>query len=344
MAMAAIAGAQSVRAASSFAEVVKEVQPKIVKIFGAGGIQGLEAYQSGFLFSAEGHILTAWSYVLDTDVITVTLDNGRRFQAQLVGADPALEVAVLKIDAIDLPHFDLSKIVGAEEGARVLAFSNLFRIAEGNEPVSVLHGSIAIKTHLAARRGVFDTPYQGQVYVLDAMTNNPGSAGGALTNRRGDLLGMLGKELRNARNNTWLNFAIPTSELATAAEDIRSGKTGPRRTSTPESKPEKPVNLARLGVLIVPNVLERTPPFVDEVRPNSPAAAAGVKPDDLVVFVGEHLVQSIGALESELELIDSADEVRLTLLRGQELVQAVVAPLPAEEAAPVKTRAPKSNE
>ena len=61
----------------------------------------LEAYQSGFLISAEGHILTACSYVLDTDYITVTLDDGRKFEAKLVGADPRLELAVLKIDAAE---------------------------------------------------------------------------------------------------------------------------------------------------------------------------------------------------------------------------------------------------
>jgi hypothetical protein len=55
----------------------------MVKIYGAGGLRGLEAYQSGFLISPQGHVLTAWSYVLDTDFITVTLADGRKFQGRL---------------------------------------------------------------------------------------------------------------------------------------------------------------------------------------------------------------------------------------------------------------------
>ena len=61
-------------------------------------MRGLEPYQSGMVISADGHILTAWSYVLDTDYITVTLDDGRKYQGELKGYDPRLEIAVLKRD------------------------------------------------------------------------------------------------------------------------------------------------------------------------------------------------------------------------------------------------------
>ena len=71
---------------NSFSTVSIGVQSKMVKIYGAGGIKGLEAYQSGFLISDKGHILTVWSYVLDTDYITAVLNDGRKFQAKLVGA------------------------------------------------------------------------------------------------------------------------------------------------------------------------------------------------------------------------------------------------------------------
>ncbi len=193
----------------AFAPAIAVAQPKMVKIFGAGGPAGLEPYQSGFLISAEGHVLTVWSYVLDTDYITATLNDGRKFEAKLLGADPRLEIAVLKIEAADLDHYELAASAAADTGARVLAFSNLFGVATGDEPDSVQHGVVAAKTRLDARRGAYATPYHGPVYVLDAMTNNPGAAGGALTNLRGELLAMLGKELRNSQNNIWLNFAVP---------------------------------------------------------------------------------------------------------------------------------------
>ena len=73
----------------------------------------------------------------------------------------------------------------------------MFKVATGDEQVSVLHGVIAARTKLTARRGNYETPYNGPVYVVDAITNNPGSGGGVLTTADGVLLGMIGKELRN---------------------------------------------------------------------------------------------------------------------------------------------------
>jgi S1-C subfamily serine protease len=311
-------------AASSFARTVAEVQPKIVKIFGSGGVQGLADYQSGFLISADGYVLTAWSHVLDTDDVTVILDDGRKFTSKLIGADPRLELAVLKIEATDLQFFDLSQPNPAAEGTRVLAFSNLFGVATGNEPASVLHGTIAAVTTLDARRGSYETPYQGPIYALDAMTNNPGAAGGALTDLRGHLLGVLGKELRNARNNVWLNFAIPTNEIASSIEAIRSGKSPSGTKETKPKKPDNPLTLAHLGLVLIPNVLDRTPPFVDDVRSGSPAASAGVHVDDLILLVDSQVVQSCAAVQKELGQLEADADVRLTLMRGNELIEVQV--------------------
>jgi S1-C subfamily serine protease len=300
--------------AASLSDAIREVQPRMVKIYGAGGIRGLEAYQSGFFISAEGHIITAFSYVLDSDVITVALNDGNKLEAKLVGIDPRLEIAVLKVEGSDYPFFDLRQAVNAAEGTRVLAFSNLFGVATGEEAVSVLHGSVATVTTLAARRGAYETPYQGPVYVLDAMTNNPGAAGGALTDMRGQLLGLLGKELRNSKNNTWLNYALPANELVEAVEQIKAGKA---RTVMPAARQQgQTLTVADLGIVMVPNVLDRTPPYVDSVRPGSPAAAAGIQRDDLIVFVENQLVQSCNALTTEMARLDRDSEVRIMLMRN----------------------------
>src|SRR3954454_2195462 len=71
-----LAGASAARAsdgAASFIDVAREVQPKVVKLYGAGGPRGLVAYQSGLLVSGKGHVLTVASYVLDADEVTVVL-------------------------------------------------------------------------------------------------------------------------------------------------------------------------------------------------------------------------------------------------------------------------------
>jgi serine protease Do len=319
-ACAALILAVATQARAALPEVIESVQPKMVKVYGAGGLRGLEAYQSGWLIIDKGHVLTVWSYVLDTDVITVTLDDGRKFNAEIVGHDPRLEIAVLKIDAIELPHFKLGESVALDVGDRVLAFSNLYGVATGDEPASVLKGVVAAKTDLQARRGVFKTIYGGPIYVLDAMTNNPGAAGGALTDTQGRLAGFLGKELRSAQNSTWLNYAIPASELVATVESILEGRLRPPPDETVK-KPAEPLSLDLLGIVLVPEVLDRTPPFIDDVFRGSPAAAAGVRPDDLVLFLGEHVVQSSSALREQIGLIDRAEEITLTLQRGQELIE-----------------------
>lgn len=302
-------------------QTIEQVQPRIVKIYGAGGFQQLEAYQTGILVSPEGHILTVFSHVLDTEQLSVTLSDGRKFAARLLGADPRLEIALLKIDASGLSSFDLDQAVAAEIGQRVLAFSNLFGVATGNEPVSVQRGTISTTTQLQAHRGVFQTPYTGPVYVIDTVTNNPGAAGGALVSQKGQLVALLGKELRNSLNDTWLNYAIPIDQLRQSVQQIRSGRSAPASDKLAEKKPQHPLTLESLGIVLVPNVVDRTPPYVDEVRPGSPAALAGIRYDDMIIMVNQQLVRSCSALGEELSRIDRENAVRLSIVRGQKLLE-----------------------
>ncbi len=316
----------AVHCAASAAEsdrgrIIEHAQSKIVKVYGAGGYRSMEGYQSGFIISPDGYILTALSYVLDTDHVTVTLADGRSFEARMLGGDPRLEVAVLKIGATQLPAFNLDKAVALAAGTRIFAVSNLFNVAMGDEQASVQNGSVSVVTKLEGRRGVFETPYHGPVYVLDVTTNNPGAAGGALVTHRGELAGILGKELRNSLNNTWLNYAVPIDQVRQSVEDIKAGKFISLKELPPEKKPAHPMDVGILGITLVPDVLERTPAYVDQVRPGTAAARAGMQPDDLVLLVGNHLTQSCKSLQKELEMIDRADAVKITILRGQDLIE-----------------------
>lgn len=296
------------------------VQSKMVKIYGAGGLKGLEAYQSGFLISGDGHILTVWSYVLDTDYITIVLDDGRKFEGKIVGADPRLEMAVLKIDSQELDHFSLSKSIVLQPGARILTISNLFGVATGNEPCSVLHGIVAATTSLNARRGAFKSPYQGPIYVLDAISNNPGAAGGALTDSYGNLAGLLGKELRNAQNGTWLNYALPIAQLTTAVEDIIAGRTRPRSFDETVNRPDNPHTLKSLGIRMVPDVLAKTPPFVDSITRKSVAEQKGIQPDDLILYLNNRRIDSLNTLVNEIALIDKIDDITVVIQRDNNLI------------------------
>jgi S1-C subfamily serine protease len=307
--------------AANLRQTIRQAQSKVVKIYGAGGLRGMEAYQTGILISAEGHVLTALSYVLDTSDLVVILDDGRKWQAELVGSDPVSELAVLRIPNEDepLPHFDLHQSAQAEEGQRVLALSNLYGIATGDEPVSVLQGVVTAIAPLDARRGAHRANYRGTVYVLDAYANNPGASGGALVDWQGQLIGVLGKELRSRVTGTWLNYALRAEKIATVVDDLLAGRELDTFRDDP-LPPERSLSTEALGFMLVPNVLPRTPPYVDTVRPNSPADRAGLRPDDMIVFVAEQPIPSCQALIDTFGLIEFEDEVHLSILREGAIV------------------------
>lgn len=312
-------GTASLQAQTS-REAISRVQSRVVKIFGAGGIKGLHSYGSGFLVSPSGHIVTVWSHILDGDVVTIVLDDGRRSYGKVIGVDPKLDLAVLKIDGADLPHFDLKTAVTGGVGTRVLAFSNLFKVATGDEPVSVLHGVVSAQTRLDARRGRFQAPYDGPVYIVDAVTNNPGAGGGVLTTQDGRLLGMIGRELRSRDTNLWLNYVVPIQELQPRIDEIISGKFSSSSFDNALPSPEVTISALELGLILVPDVVYRTPAYIDQIVPGSIASQGDLRPDDLIVFVNNEVVPSIRAFQAELAKARPGSALAIVVRRGKLLV------------------------
>lgn len=307
-------------------QVIAAAARKVVKIHGAGGLRGLEGYQSGIVIAPDGKIATVASTVLDSDEIACVLDDGSRHAARLVGVDPRREIAVLAIDAEGLPAFTLAAEPPAAPGTRVLALSNLFGVAVGDERVSAQRGVVSAVVPLEARRGAAEAPYRGAVYVLDCTTNNPGSPGGALVDARGRLLGMLGKELRSTAGGLWLNYALPTEAVAQGCAEIAAGTAGP-----PPPADARPCDPRRLGIVLVPDLLDRTPPYVETVVAGSIAARAGVQPDDLIVAVNGRAVAARAAVERALGDLAAGDPVRLALVRDGGIIEVDVGPRPRDE-------------
>lgn len=323
--------AAAARADQSLEKVVREVNSKLAKLYGSGGYKGLAAYGTGIVISPDGYILTVASQMLDTPDLRVHLADGRRFHGKVVVTEPNLDVALIKIDGVaNLPYFDIIQAAQrppAEPGTGVLAFSNQFNIAVRDEPMTVQRGVIAAYGKLPLRRGVFEVPYKGDVYVIDAISNNPGAAGGALTTRKGELLGLIGKELLNSLTDTWVNYAIP---LHAQAEGMRDDK--PVTVSLVELVEQKekfkPLVAKRPsyegpggyhGIILVPNVVERTPPYVEDVIPGSPAARAGLKPDDLIVYVNGEQVGSIKVFREIVDRAPPGTTFKLEVRRGDKL-------------------------
>jgi len=329
--------------------VIDEALKRVVKIYGAEAA-GIHGYQSGILISSEGHILTALTSALQANTIVVVLDNGRRFEATLSAADPVMEIALLKVPGAELPYFDVKNNVPSPFGgglgwgrpnnplpegegtttyplgSPIYAISNPFNIAQGNERVTVQRGAIAARTTLSARRGVFATPYTGDIIVVDVTTNNPGSCGGALIcANTGALLGILGKELRNNENHSWLNFAIPThawNDWARAAMEQGGAITLFTEQTVREREmiPEDTIRIFQdWGIVFITSVTRRTPPFIDAIRPGSEAERLGLLPDDLIVMVNGQLTPSLLAVEHRIHQIPADQPVTLTIERDATL-------------------------
>jgi S1-C subfamily serine protease len=323
----------ALRSQQSFTGVVGEVNKKMVKLFGAGGFKGLPSYGSGILVSAKGHILTCNNHILSSADLRVHLYDGRFYHCKVLFREPELDVALVKIqDEVDfLPHYDFNKAAAAPlavPGDWILAFSNCFQIATRDEPMSVQRGVISAYAELRGRRGVFDAPFSGEVYFVDAIANNPGAAGGIITNRKGDLLGIVGRELKNTQSDTWINYAIPIQARADIqrqdktfkidmATFVKEAIAGTYKQS--EKRKNKEDRGGYHGIVLVPNAVGVTPPYVEEVLLGSPAAAAGLRPDDLIVYIDGELVPSIRIFRDIMKQVGPGTEVKLEVQRGNKL-------------------------
>jgi serine protease Do len=321
------------QADDSAAKVADEVNPKLVKVFGSGGIKGLPSYGTGILVSADGYFLTAASPLLDTRDLRVHLSDGRRYHCKMIVMEPELDIALAKIDSKDklddLQFYDvlaLAKKPNADAGTGVLAFSNEFQIATRDEPMSVMRGRVAAFTKLQARRGTFSAAYKGNVYVVDAITNNPGAAGGALTTRSGELLGIIGKELQNELTNTWINYAIPLNAAVEVTEDEGKKRTisiveilEKKEAYNPPKKTLTTKEENFTGIILVPDVVEFTPPYVEELMTGSPGEKAGLQPDDLIVYIQGEQVNNIKVYKEIMSKIRPGEKIALEVRRGDKL-------------------------
>ena len=324
------------RADDSFAVIAEQINSKLVKLFGAGGVRGLASYGTGILVSPDGYILTVQSHILDTQDLRVHIADGTRYHARVVAVEPELDVALLKIggekEKIEepLPYFDVAEAAKrplAEPGTGVLALSNLYQIATRDEPLSVQRGVISAYSKLYGKAGFFDTPYTGGVYVIDAVTNNPGAAGGVVTTRKGELLGLIGKELRNELTQTYINYAVPIGAKIdvplgdghTVSVSILDLVEKKEKYQPPKSNRQKGKGGGYTGIILVANPVEHTPPYVEEVVPNSPAAKSGLKPDDLIVYVDGLPVATIQTFKDALERYRPGTEIKLEVRRGDRL-------------------------
>ncbi|HKQ50017.1 MAG TPA: trypsin-like peptidase domain-containing protein [Phycisphaerae bacterium] len=288
----------------------------VVKLYGPGA--GREhGYGTGVLVSPDGRIVTALSLMVSTGKVQVILADGRRLDGKLVRSDENRQLALLKIDGGDLPFLAPHASKHLQIGDAVVALGNWFKIAEGREAVSMNRGILSFHGPVATRRLAQQFDYAGPLLIFDAITANPGAAGGPLLDLSGNFVGLVGKIVEAENTFTRINFALPAEELtAFLGGEVasRPAGTSPDRPASVEGqKPYIGIKLAKLGY-------RHVSAFVDRVRPGSPAETAGVRADDLILAIDGRRISSAESYEEVIRELVPGQSVPLTIKRGAQLI------------------------
>ena len=267
---------------------IEAARTRVVKLYG-GGLGRTHGYGSGVLVSSDGQVVTTLSVLLESPALRVVLADGSRYPATILRRDETRQLALLKIEAEGLEFFKLTDSAHLRTGDWLIAAGNPFKVADGPEPISVATGVLAGRANLAALRRKQEFSYMGPVLITDVITSTPGSAGGALLDIEGRFVGLIGKTVTSKRTNTWINYALPCEQIAAFVRgDSEPTKSFVENEETPS--PQRP----DLGIVLFDVGGRERPAYVERVRPDSPAAAAGICSNDLILSLGG---EAIGTCE-----------------------------------------------
>jgi S1-C subfamily serine protease len=303
---------------SPFGPAVKAAQQRTVKIYGAG-IGRTPGYATGIIVSPDGQIITANGVYLSQGSLRITMPDGSSQQGEVVRRSQALQLALIKVDAPTPDFFAVETQTPAQKGDWVLAVSNAFKVAEGTEPLSVNIGVLSLRVRLDARRGYNDFPYEDDVLLIDAITSNPGAAGGAVVNSQGKLVGLIGKVIEGKTTGTRLNYAVPSDLLAKflQGEEVAPAVAMPANPNAPKGE---------LGIRLFVLGGRKSPAYIDRVISGSPAAEAGLKTDDLVVSINGEVVRDSGDFRRLTENLPAGVEIVLEVKRKNDLISVRMKP------------------
>ncbi|HEV2500500.1 MAG TPA: Do family serine endopeptidase [Terriglobia bacterium] len=268
------------------------------------------ALGSGTIVSPDGYILTNNHVIADATTIQVVLHDNRTFTGKVVGADPDTDIAVVKIDAKDLPTATLGNSSTLKVGDTVMAFGNPFQ-----QYFTVTKGIVSALGRADFGRGQGPEPLAENFIQTDAAIN-PGNSGGALVNVRGQVIGVPTFILSGSTgpggegSSIGIGFAIPINAAKHVMTDlIKTGK----------------VRRGYLGVQVSPltpglakefNVPDTAGAFVQNVEPGSPAGKAGLKDGDVIRTLNGEAVQGYGQLTADILNINPGETVTLGILRN----------------------------
>jgi serine protease Do len=253
---------------------------------------------SGFIVSEDGYILTNNHLVGDVDEVMVTLTNGRSFTAKIIGTDPDSDVAVIKIDANNLPTLKLADSDKIEVGQWVVAIGNPFGLSH-----TVTAGIVSAK----GRSGLGISAYEDFIQTDAAI--NPGNSGGPLVDLDSKVVG-INTAIIGPGSNIGIGLAIPINLAKNSYEQIVSKGSVTRgylgvaiQDLTPELAEQFDVNNTK-GVL------------VPDVTADSAAEKAGIKSGDVIVEFDGQPVEKASELQNKVAMKKPGTKVEIVVLRN----------------------------
>lgn len=266
----------------------------------------------------KGYIITNSHVVRRADDIIVTLDDGRRYEAEVAGTDAGADIAILQIDADNLQQAKIGDSEKLRVGDFVLAIGNPFGLEQ-----SVTLGIVSA----LGRNGLGIESYED--FIQTDASINPGNSGGALINLSGEVIGINTAILGSGGGNIGIGFAIPINMVMGITQQLlQYGE----------------VKRGRLGVLVQSLTPDLAKAFgtdrnrgvvIAQVESDSAAEKAGLLSGDIVLSINGREVENASDMRNSIGLMRSGSEVNLTILRDDE-VMAITATITAKNSSTIE--------
>ncbi|MGC1307652.1 MAG: HhoA/HhoB/HtrA family serine endopeptidase [Phormidesmis sp.] len=247
---------------------------------------------SGFILSADGKLLTNAHVVEGADTVNVTLKDGRTFTGEVIGVDPVTDVAVIKIEATDLPVAPLGGTSNLSPGQWAIAIGNPLGLDN-----TVTAGIISALDRTSTQVGIADKRVQ---FIQTDAAINPGNSGGPLLNANGEVIGMNTAIRANAQG---LGFAIPIETAKRISDqlfekgEVQHPYLGIQMVNLDEDMRDRINQDEEMGV----KINEISGVVIVRVMPNTPAKTAGLKPGDVIKKVDGTEILDVADVQSQVE-------------------------------------------
>lgn len=256
---------------------------------------------SGVILTSDGYIVTNNHVVEGSDNISVILNDKRNFSAKLIGTDPSTDLALLKIEAEDLPTLAIGNSDELKIGEWVLAVGNPFNLTS-----TVTAGIVSAK---ARSINILNADMKIESFIQTDAAVNPGNSGGALVNTRGELVGINTAIASQTGSYSGYSFAIPVSIMAKVVADIKQYGTVQRALLGISINDISAEFAKEKGI----DILEGA--YVAGVNDKSAAGDAGITKGDVITHVNGVKVKSVSELQEQIGRYRPGDKVEIVVTR-----------------------------